>query len=134
MSIIVKTATRFLAPLMLLFGAYIVLTGHITPGGGFQGGVILGSVLLLFFLAFGLKEGKFSENVASFIEDASALLLVVVGLLGMIIGKAFLSNFLVGTIIKPGTIPLINTLIGLKVGTAFAVLFYTFFKYTERVS
>lgn len=133
MSIIVKTATRFLAPLMLLFGAYIVLTGHINPGGGFQGGVILGSVLLLFFLAFGLKEGKFSENVASFIEDISALLLVVVGLLGMVIGKAYVSNFLVDTALK-GTIPLINTLIGLKVGTAFVVLFYTFFKHMERVS
>lgn len=135
MSIIVRTTTRFLAPLMLLFGVYIILTGHLNPGGGFQGGVILGSVLLLFFLAFGLREGRFSENVASLIEDVSALLLVVVGLLGMLLGKAFFSTFLANSfsgIFGAGVIPVINTLIGLKVGTAFVVLFYTFFKHMRR--
>lgn len=135
MSIIVRTTTRFLAPLMLLFGAYIILTGHLNPGGGFQGGVILGSVLLLFYLAFGLKEGWFSEHMASLVEDVSALSLLVVGLLGMVVGKAFFSTFII-TIsgISGGMIPLINTLIGLKVGTAFVVLFYTFFKYMRRES
>ena len=135
MSIIVRTTTRFLAPLMLLFGVYIVLTGHMNPGGGFQGGVILGSVLLLFYLAFGLREARFSENVASLVEDVSALSLMVVGLLGVILGKAFLSNFLVDIIpgvIPAGTIPIVNTLIGLKAGAAFVVLFYTFFKYMRR--
>ncbi|KYK36121.1 MAG: hypothetical protein HXS46_16385 [Theionarchaea archaeon] len=134
MSIIVKTATRFLAPIMLLFGVYIILTGHVSPGGGFQGGVILGSVLLLFFIAFGMREGRFTENLASLIEDVSALLLVMVGLVGILVGKEFLSNFLVGSALDTGagTIPLVNTLIGLKVGTAFIVLFYTFFKYMGR--
>lgn len=137
MSIIVRTATRLLAPLMLLFGVYIILTGHLNPGGGFQGGVILGSVLLLIFLAFGMREGKFSENVASWVEDVSALALIMVGLLGMVLGKAFFSNFLskdLSGIFSAGTIPIINTLIGLKVGAAFVVLFYTFFNYMRRGS
>ncbi len=135
MSIIVKTTTRLLAPLMLLFGIYIIITGHLNPGGGFQGGVIIGSVFLLFFIAFGMREGKFSENIASLMEDVSALLLVGVGILGVLVGKAFFSNFLLDSkIINTGTIPLINTLIGLKVGAAFIVLFYTFFKYVERRS
>jgi multicomponent Na+:H+ antiporter subunit B len=135
MSIIVKTTTRLLAPLMLLFGMYIVVTGHLNPGGGFQGGVILGSVFLLFFIAFGMKEGRFSENVASLVEDVNALLLVGVGLLGILVGKAFFSNFLLGVnIFSTGSIPLINTLIGLKVGAAFMVLFYTFLRYVERRS
>lgn len=133
MSIVVKTTTWFMVPLMLLFGAYIILTGHLNPGGGFQGGVILGSVSLLYFIAFGLKEGKFSENLASLVEDVSALVLVAVGLLGVLVGKAFFSNFLKESeIFTAGTIPLVNTLIGLKVGVAFVVLFYTFFKYMER--
>lgn len=135
MSIIVKTTTRLLAPLMLLFGMYIVVTGHLNPGGGFQGGVILGSVFLLFFIAFGMKEGRFSENMASLVEDVNALLLVGVGLLGILVGKAFFSNFLLGSnIFSTGSIPLINTLIGLKVGAAFMVLFYTFLRYMERRS
>lgn len=133
MSIIVRTTTRVLAPLMLLFGAYIIMTGHVNPGGGFQGGVILGSVLLLFVIAFGMKEGRFSENTASLVEDVSALLLITVGLLGVLLGKGFLSNFLIESFtISAGTIPLVNTLIGLKVGSAFVVLFYTFFKYMGR--
>ena len=135
MSIIVKTTTRFLAPLMLLFGMYIVVTGHLNPGGGFQGGVILGSVFLLFFIAFGMKEGRFSENVASLVEDVSALLLVGVGLLGVVVGKAFFSNFLLDAqIFSTGSIPVVNTLIGLKVGVAFMVLFHTFLRYVERRS
>lgn len=137
MSIIVKTATRILTPLMLLFGVYIILTGHLNPGGGFQGGVILGSVLLLFYLSFGLREGRFSENVASLLEDVSALSLIMMGLVGIIIGKAFFSNFLekgFSGIFSAGTIPIINTLIGLKVGAAFVVLFNTFFKYMRRGS
>jgi len=133
MSIVVRTTTWIMVPLMLLFGAYIILTGHLNPGGGFQGGVILGSVSLLYFVAFGLKEGKFSENLASLVEDVSALLLVAVGLLGVVVGKAFFSNFLKESgIFTAGTIPLVNSLIGLKVGVAFVVLFYTFFKYMER--
>jgi multicomponent Na+:H+ antiporter subunit B len=135
MSIIVKTTTRFLAPLMLLFGGYIILTGHLNPGGGFQGGVVVGSVILLFYLAFGLREEGITENVASLVEDVSALALIVVGLTGVVVGKAFFSNFLVNSspgILSAGTIPVVNTLIGLKVGAAFVVLFYTFFRYMRR--
>jgi multicomponent Na+:H+ antiporter subunit B len=133
MSIICRTATGILAPLMLVFGIYIVLAGHLSPGGGFQGGVILGSVVLLVLIAFGTREGRFSENVASFVEDISGLLIIGVGILGYTIGEAFFSNFLVDRIgLTAGTIPVINLLIGLKVGVAFIVLFYTFFKYLER--
>jgi multicomponent Na+:H+ antiporter subunit B len=133
MSIICRTATGFLAPLMLVFGIYIVLAGHLSPGGGFQGGVILGSVVLLVLITFGTREGRFSENVASFVEDISGLLIIAVGILGYTAGEAFFSNFLVDRIgLTAGTIPVINLLIGLKVGVAFIVLFYTFFKYLER--
>ncbi|MBU6998708.1 MAG: cation:proton antiporter [Theionarchaea archaeon] len=134
MSIICRTTTGFLAPLLLVFGTYVILAGYFSPGGGFQGGIILGSVVLLLFTVFGTREGKFSENVASLIEDISGLLLIAVGVLGYLAGNALFSNFLVGKMgLTAGTIPVINVLIGLKVGVAFTVLFYTFFKYLERV-
>ncbi|MBU7015632.1 MAG: cation:proton antiporter [Theionarchaea archaeon] len=133
MSIICRTTTGFLAPMMLVFGIYIILAGHLSPGGGFQGGVILGSVVLLLLIAFGTREGRFSENVASFMEDISGLLLIIVGILGYVVGNALFSNFLVDKVgLAAGTIPVINVLVGLKVGVAFVVLFYTFFKYLER--
>ncbi len=47
MSMIVKTVTRWLKGPILLFGIYIVLYGHITPGGGFGGGVIIASAFIL---------------------------------------------------------------------------------------
>jgi multicomponent Na+:H+ antiporter subunit B len=135
MSIIVKTATRFLAALMLLFGVYIIFTGHLNPGGGFQGGVILATVILLLYIAFGAEKQWVPENLASLVEDVSALLVVFMGIVGLIIGKAAFSNFIIGTqynFFDAGTIPYLNTIIGLEVGAAFMVLFYTFFKYMER--
>jgi multicomponent Na+:H+ antiporter subunit B len=135
MSIIVKTATRFLAALMLLFGVYIIFTGHLNPGGGFQGGVILAIVILLLYIAFGAEKQWVPENLASLVEDVSALLVVFMGIVGLIIGKAAFSNFIIGTrynFFDAGTIPYLNTIIGLEVGAAFMVLFYTFFKYMER--
>ncbi|MBU7043741.1 MAG: cation:proton antiporter [Theionarchaea archaeon] len=137
MSIIVKTTTRFLAALMLLFGVYIIFTGHINPGGGFQGGVILASVVLLLFIAFGQKYPHIPENLASFLEDISALSLVLLGIICLIIGKAVFSNFILGTkydFFSAGTIPYINCIIGLEVGAAFMVLFYTFFTFMRRQS
>ena len=53
MTLIVKTITALLIGFITLFGFYIVLTGHISPGGGFAGGVILAAGLLLVILAFG---------------------------------------------------------------------------------
>ncbi|MBU7031798.1 MAG: cation:proton antiporter [Theionarchaea archaeon] len=135
MSIIVRTATRFLAALMVLFGVYIIFTGHLNPGGGFQGGVILATVILLLYIAFGVEKRRVPENLASLVEDVSALSLVFMGIVGLIIGKAAFSNFIGGTgydFFDAGTIPYINTIIGLEVGAAFMVLFYTFFKYMER--
>jgi len=48
---ILKTASRLLSPLLVLFGVYIFLHGHLTPGGGFQGGVIIATAVLIGLLA-----------------------------------------------------------------------------------
>jgi multicomponent Na+:H+ antiporter subunit B len=137
MSIIVRTATRFLAALMILFGVYIIFTGHINPGGGFQGGVILAAVVLLLYIAFGQENRRIPENLTSLLEDVSALSLLLIGIIGLIIGKVAFSNFIFNTpynFFHAGTIPYVNTLIGLEVGAAFVVLFYTFIRYMGRRS
>ncbi|MDI6606195.1 MAG: MnhB domain-containing protein, partial [Candidatus Omnitrophota bacterium] len=53
MSLIVKTITRLTVGLILLFGIYIVLHGHLSPGGGFAGGVIIALSFVHLMLAFG---------------------------------------------------------------------------------
>ncbi|MCI5745006.1 MAG: hypothetical protein MR270_01835 [Erysipelotrichaceae bacterium] len=55
---IVKYATCILLPMIFIFGVYVVLNGHLSPGGGFSGGAIIGAGLILFSLAFGDKEAQ----------------------------------------------------------------------------
>jgi len=57
-SVIVKTVARLLVPFIQLFGLYVIIHGHASPGGGFQGGVILGSSFILLSIAYGIDEVK----------------------------------------------------------------------------
>ncbi len=63
--IILQKCARVLVPLIMIFGVYIVLNGHLSPGGGFSGGAVLGSGLILYLNAYGYeKMGKlFTEKV-----------------------------------------------------------------------
>ncbi|MEA3408936.1 MAG: MnhB domain-containing protein, partial [Candidatus Eisenbacteria bacterium] len=110
----------FLVPLILLFGAYIFTHGHLTPGGGFQGGAIIASAFLLVYLS---SPGKrISEKGASLTESVSGLVFVAIGLLGLTAGTHyFLANFLpkgaLNTLFSAGIVPIIYCAIGLKVGS-----------------
>ncbi|MBU2221028.1 MAG: hypothetical protein KJ722_00260, partial [Candidatus Omnitrophica bacterium] len=71
MSLIVKTITRLTVGLILLFGIYIILHGHLSPGGGFAGGVIVALSFVHLMLAFGKDTAvaKISSNLASNLES-----------------------------------------------------------------
>lgn len=121
MTVIVKTVTRLTVWIVLLYGFYIILHGHLTPGGGFGGGVILALAFLNVLLAFGKKFTQkwlnihFLENI----EAASALLFLVAGIVGLLLGGSFLVNFIshgkLYALFSGGTIPILNIVIGLKV-------------------
>ncbi|KYK20340.1 hypothetical protein AYK25_09020 [Thermoplasmatales archaeon SM1-50] len=112
---IVKTATRAIFPFLLLLGVYIIIYGHLSPGGGFQGGVILAMAVLLAVVAYGgSKFQKFTLHL-SFIEIVCVTLFVFVGISGIVSGKQFLANL--------GTIPLLNIVIGLKVFAGLALMY-----------
>ncbi len=120
---LLTTGTRFLVPLILLLGAYVFVNGHLTPGGGFQGGAIVASGMLLLLLADPLKQ--FSHGLISVIESLAGLLYVAIGLAGLFLAGGFLDNrFLplgtLGDLASAGAIPLIYSLIGLKVGAEFS--------------
>ena len=55
---ILQKSAAFLVPVILLFGIYVVLNGHLSPGGGFSGGAILGAALMLFRMSFGMKSTR----------------------------------------------------------------------------
>ena len=84
MSMIVKTVTRWLKGPIFLFGIYLVLYGHITPGGGFGGGVVIASAFILITLAMGQFSGlqTFSKAVASRLDSVGLLLFLAIGWLG----------------------------------------------------
>lgn len=122
MTIIVKTVTRVMVWMMLVYGMYLILHGHLTPGGGFGGGVIIALALLCIFLAYGRDfTGEWLNiNLLHRAESAAILLFLVIGVLGVLAGGAFLANFLnhgeMFTLVSAGTIPILNILIGVKVG------------------
>jgi multicomponent Na+:H+ antiporter subunit B len=95
MTVIVKTVTRLTVGLILMYGLYIVLHGHLTPGGGFAGGVIIALSFIHLMLAFGkdLALKKFSEPVAGILESFGALFLLSIALLGLLGGYFFLNVF-----------------------------------------
>ncbi|MBU1124534.1 MAG: hypothetical protein KKC84_00740 [Candidatus Omnitrophica bacterium] len=128
MSVIVKTITRLTVGLILLYGIYIVLHGHLSPGGGFAGGVIIALSFVHLMLAFGKDFAitKFSPNLASYLESVGALMFLAIALVGFS-GGAFFRNILSkGTpfsLFSAGTIPLSNIAISLKVGVGLFAIF-----------
>jgi len=93
--VIVKSAADFFLPLSCVYGAYVVLHGHLSPGGGFQGGVLIASAILLVFLGYGsLKVKKtFNDHKLHSSETVAEIIYVVLGLLGIIGGFNFCINF-----------------------------------------
>ncbi|NOX87376.1 MAG: hypothetical protein GXO86_15700 [Chlorobi bacterium] len=73
-------------------GVYIFIHGHLTPGGGFQGGAIIATGFLLMLLAY--ENFRVSHHVLSYIESFAGIIFVVIGLLGFMNGGTFLQNFL----------------------------------------
>ncbi|HJU11454.1 MAG TPA: MnhB domain-containing protein [Candidatus Binataceae bacterium] len=134
----IRLAGMILFGLLLTFGIYLILHGHMTPGGGFQGGAIVGTGALLVYLTAGY-------DVYSEISPASAMEalhsigaggFVIIGLAGLIVGGVFLKNVLplgsAGQFASGGIIPVANDVVGLGVANAFAVVFHEFIVQTRR--
>jgi len=121
-SLVLYTGCRLLFPLILVFGSYIFIHGHLTPGGGFQGGAIIASGFLLIYL--GCRERRISRIASNLAESLGGLIFVVIGLLGLVLGGYFLSNFLpkgtANALFSAGIIPIIYIAIGFKVGSELA--------------
>lgn len=129
MTVIVKSITKFVVPPVILFGIYMILHGHLTPGGGFPGGVIIACAFILFTLAFGKEVAfqKLKRSTASLLESIGALIFLSLALLGIVAGGWFFLNFLPKgqplRIISAGFIPLANIGIGIKVGGGIFAVF-----------
>lgn len=120
---LLTTGTQLLVPLIMLLGVYVFVNGHLTPGGGFQGGAILASGILLLLLANPLR--RFSHRLISILEAVSGLVFVTIAVLGILLAGGFLDNRILplgefGSLFSAGAIPAIYSLVGLKVGAEFS--------------
>ena len=117
---IIKSISRLMLPFIITFGGYIIFFGHLTPGGGFSGGVILASAFLLITLAFGKNfiRQKMTESNTQLLDSFGALLFALLVIAGFAFGYFFKNTLPTGTpftLASAGQIPLLNFAIGVKV-------------------
>jgi multicomponent Na+:H+ antiporter subunit B len=127
-----------LAPLVFIFGLYIIIHGHVTPGGGFQGGAVFASGAGLLLIAFGSEAiSKYvKEHYLIFGESIGSLMFIGLGFLGLAV--TFFFNFLVGSpffgrippsgpnsgdLWTSGLLPLMDIAVGLKVTAGISAVF-----------
>jgi multicomponent Na+:H+ antiporter subunit B len=117
---------------VLVLGAYVIAHGHLTPGGGFSGGVVVAGALLL---AYAAGQGVRLRRVRSIVllegvEALGAAGFLALALAGLIAAGTLLKNFLAlgtsGMLLSAGTIPVGNVAIGLEVAGAVALVFAEF--------
>ncbi len=117
-----------LSPVLVVVGIYVVAHGALTPGGGFQGGVVLAAAALVIYLCGQYRGFRAAtpEKVLDVAESVGAAGYAVVGLAGLVLGGTYLYNFLplgrTGYLDSSGTIAVINALVGLEVAAAFVLL------------
>jgi multicomponent Na+:H+ antiporter subunit B len=131
---ILDLMSRKLAPFMFLFGFYLLSYGHLSPGGGFQGGVVIASGVILLAMSGGVQrvEALFPLGSLSLLETVTYFLLLATGVAGMVLGVGFLGS-LSGTetalaVPRVGFILLLNVLIGLKVGAGVSIICIRLFR------
>ncbi len=122
---IVQSATQIMVPLIAIFAVYIIMNGHISAGGGFQGGAVIASAVLLLLLAN--PSQKLNAAFLSITESVAGVLFVLVGIAGLIFAGGFLDNRVLplgqfGAFFSAGAIPVLSVLLGVKVGCELAVI------------
>jgi multicomponent Na+:H+ antiporter subunit B len=136
-TIIVDQTIKMIIPFFAVLGAYLILFGHLSPGGGFVGGVVMAIIPILLTITYGVEisEYKFKPAKKKLVEDIGAIGFILLGLLGVLTGSNFLANgqanFGPGNIeelISAGLIPYLNLMIGIKVGSGLAIIFNSLIK------
>ena len=140
MSKIVQEAANLLFPFILVFGFYIVLHGHLTPGGGFQGGAVIATGFVLLFVAYSYKQiaDRIGVGALHNTETLGLLLFIVTALIALGFGVTFFSNWMLeigpilnnpvafgpnpGDLNTAGVIPVMNLAVGIEVLGALSVI------------
>lgn len=133
-NIIRRTVAKLLIPFIQLFGIYVVIHGELGPGGGFQGGVVLGVSVIIFILVFGIDEARrrISRRSIDILMATGVLLFGGIGILCLIAG----GNYLQYNVLIPGNPKLSSHLaimaVEIGIGITVAAVMITLFCETVR--
>jgi multicomponent Na+:H+ antiporter subunit B len=123
--IIVKTLARLLAPFIVVFALYVIMHGHHSPGGGFQGGVILAASFVLLAVSVGFEKTKqrMSEKMAGIFSSIGVLIYGGIGLLCLLLGGNYLDYGRLSKVlsVNPAQARSLGIL-GVEIGVALAVM------------
>jgi energy-converting hydrogenase B subunit I len=141
MSKIVRTAADILFPFILIFGFYIVIHGHLTPGGGFQGGAVIATGIVLLIAAYGAEAigRRITKDSLRSTEALGLLVFIATALIAFTVGAGFFYNWLAGTgfaffgmpvpygpnpgeLNTGGVIPIMNLAVGIEVLGALSLI------------
>lgn len=123
--IIIKTVARILAPFIQLYALYVIMHGHHSPGGGFQGGVILGASMLLLLITHGPEETKrrMSEKWVAGLSSLGLLIYSGIGLLCIILAGNFLDYGRLAGLLNVDTAEARSLgILGVEIGVGLAVM------------
>jgi len=130
----VKVTTKMILPFIQIYGIYVIIHGHLSPGGGFSGGAIFAASIVLYTLAYGLHKGqkRMPHSISSKVETGGILFYIGIGFVGILAGYPFLTNKAagfpmgeLGKVMSAGLIPMVTVAIGLKVMSTIVTLFHT---------
>jgi multicomponent Na+:H+ antiporter subunit B len=123
------TFGRVLYPVMLLFGMYIILNGHLSPGGGFQGGAIIATAILILYYVDISKEINVKTLIT--VEKVLFLILILVASISIFTRGEWMTNYMpVDThlLLRQSYLVILNILIGAKVALGLVAVFTSFLK------
>jgi multisubunit Na+/H+ antiporter MnhB subunit len=141
MTSIVKQTTKLIAGMIFMYGIYVIVHGHLTPGGGFAGGVIMAGSFILLILAYGgdflnlLKE----ESGTTMYENLSMIVVLFLAVSGLLVGAhVFFLNWLpkgtLGHLVSAGILPLYNIFVGIEVAASIVTIFLALIIFKEEVT
>ncbi|MDI7861624.1 sodium:proton antiporter [Rhizobiaceae bacterium n13] len=122
---LVISGAEVILPMIFLFGAYVILNGHLSAGGGFQGGAVVASGVMLLLIA--RPSTLVNHGFLSVTESLAGVVYVTLGILGIVFAGGFLDSHIMprgelGAFISAGAIPVISALLGIKVGAELSVV------------
>ena len=130
---VLKRVAAFLLPFIQMYGLYVIFHGHVSPGGSFAGGLVMGLAFIAFVTIYGLERGraKLPENVTTLAESYGTLWYGLMGMVGIFKGAPFLANKLagvdlgaLGALSSGGLISLIGLGVGIRVASTMITLFF----------